>query len=59
MTIKKSLILDLYKKLFKYGQQLKYTDKDFYFDYIRKQFQSAYIEDTKKIEILFKVRFFL
>jgi hypothetical protein len=59
MTIKKSLILDLYKKLFKYGQQLKYTDKDFYFDYIRKQFQSAYIEDTKKIEILFKVRFFM
>jgi hypothetical protein len=59
MTIKKSLILDIYKKLFKYGQQLKYTDKDFYFDYIRKQFQSAYIEDTKKIEILFKVRFFL
>jgi len=59
MTIKKSLILDLYKKLFKYGQQLKYTDKDFYFDYIRKQFQSLYIEDTKKIEILFKVRFFM
>ena len=56
MTIRKSLILQLYKNLFKYGQQLKYTDKNYYFEYIRKQFQSANIEDTKKIEILFKVK---
>ena len=56
MQIKQSLILQLYKNLFKYGQQLKYTDKSYYLNYIRKQFQSVDIEDTKKIEILYKVR---
>ena len=59
MTIKKSLILQLYKNLFNYGQQLKYTDKTYFFDYVRKQFKSTDIDDSKKIEILFKVRTFL
>ncbi len=39
MTISKNLILQLYKSLYKYGQQLKYTDKDYYFKSIRKQFE--------------------
>jgi hypothetical protein len=54
MTIKKSLILQLYKDLFKYGQQLKYTDKNFYLNYIRNQFNIAGSQDYKQIEILFK-----
>lgn len=39
MTISKNLILQLYKSLYKYGQQLKYTDKGYYFKSIRKQFE--------------------
>ena len=58
MTFNKANILQLYKNLFKYGQQLKYTDKSYYYDYIRKQFQSADKEETKKIEILVKVKLF-
>lgn len=56
MIINRQSILHLYKRLYKYGQQLKYTDKDFYFRYIRNQFESVEeSQDNKKIERLYKV----
>lgn len=56
MKITKNLILSLYKNLYKYGQQLKYTDKAFYFKFIRNQFQSVdSVSDQNKIERLYKV----
>jgi len=58
MTVTKQSILLLYKNLYKYGQQLKYTDKSFYFKYIRKQFdanKSLPETDTKNINRLVQV----
>ena len=55
MPISKSSILGLYKSLYKYGQHLKYTDKSYYYDYIRNQFQSVARENPQKIETLYKV----
>lgn len=55
MSINKQLILQLYKDLYKYGQRLTYSDKDYYFKYIRDQFQSVEPTDTKRIEILYNV----
>jgi hypothetical protein len=56
MIISRQSILQLYKGLFKYGHQLKYTDKDFYFKYIRNQFDSIKeSQDNKKLERLYKV----
>lgn len=57
MIVTKDLILQLYKNLYKYGQQLKYTDKTFYFKHIRKQFESAEIENSVRIQRLYKVCF--
>ena len=56
MQINRQSILQLYKGLYKYGQLLKYTDKQFYFKYIRKQFQIVgEANDSTKIERFFKV----
>jgi hypothetical protein len=56
MIISRQSILKLYKGLYKYGQQLKYTDKDYYFKYIRNQFDSVKeSQDSKKVERLYKV----
>ncbi len=53
----KENILQLYKNIYKYGLQLKYTDRDFFNKYIRNQFQNKDIEnDTEKINRLYKVR---
>lgn len=54
MNIDKKSILNLYKLLYRYGLALKYTDKTFYFNYIRNQFESVNPENTFKIETLFK-----
>lgn len=48
-------ILKLYKNLYKYGVNLKYTDKSFYIQHIRKQFQLAEPDNHIKIERLYKV----
>lgn len=55
MLVTKNLILNLYKSLFRYGMQLKYTDKIFYQKYIRNQFTSVDPLDKIKIERLYKV----
>ena len=60
MFIEKSKLIELYKNLYRYGLQLKYTDKQYYFQYIRKQFKPVEGENTtvlssEKIERLFKV----
>lgn len=58
MTVSKQSILSLYKNLYKYGQQLKYTDKSFYFKYIRKQFEAKNsLTETESINRLIKVIF--
>ena len=54
MTTSTIKVLDLYKRLFKYGQQLKYTDKTYYYQYIRKQFESVDRENIQKIETLYQ-----
>ena len=55
MPISTSSILGLYKSLYRYGQHLKYTDKSYYYDYIRNQFQSVAKENPQTIETLYKV----
>lgn len=39
MNLNRSLILKLYRDLLKYSQELKYTDKTYYKQYIRNQFE--------------------
>lgn len=60
MQIRKELILELYKNLYRYGQQLKYTDKNFYFRYIRNQFdlanQAKQEQNLDKIQKLYLVK---
>lgn len=53
MSVSKSDILKLYKSLHRYGQNLKYTDKDYFYQYIRGKFQET-DKDTKQIENLYK-----
>ena len=53
MNISKIQILNLYKNLIKYGKSLKYTDKEYYQSYVRKQFETLE-QDEKKIERLFR-----
>jgi len=52
MTISKTSILQLYKNLFRYGQQLKFTDKTFFHQTIRENFNN---KEIKNIDILYKV----
>ena len=40
MTVEKKLILQLYKDFYKYGKQLKYTDKEYFYRQIRAQFEN-------------------
>lgn len=56
MLLTKSLILNLYKNLYRYGIQLKYTDQSFYQRYIRNQFKSIDPSDKTKIERLYQVK---
>ncbi len=50
----KSSILNLYKSLIRYGKQLKYTDKNYYRNYIRNQFEASREEtNVSRIERLF------
>jgi hypothetical protein len=53
MPVDKSAILHLYKQLYKYSKQLRYTDKDFYLRYVRKQFTSVEPSQSARIELLF------
>ena len=55
MQVSKSLILNLYKNLCRYGKELKHTDTTFYHKYIRNQFESVDKQDNIKIERLYKV----
>ncbi len=55
MPISKQVILGLYKRLFRYGQRLTYTDKSYYFTYIRGQFESVQVGETERIERLVAV----
>lgn len=58
MSLNKSVILRLYRDLIKYGQQLKYTDKAYYKEYIRNQFvKYRDLKEEKDIERAFKVLF--
>lgn len=56
MLLTKSIILNLYKNLYRYGIQLKYTDKSFYQRYIRNQFKNIDPSDKTKIERLYQVK---
>jgi hypothetical protein len=49
-------VLNLYKKLYRYGVfQLKFTDKKYYNNYIRNQFESVNTSDKLQILQLIKV----
>lgn len=51
-------VLQLYKDLLRYGQQLKLTDKDYYYSRIRKEFlKNKELTDPKSISFSFKVNF--
>ena len=39
MILARNKALKLYRDLLRYGQQLTYTDKPFYYKYIREQFE--------------------
>ncbi|XP_065340459.1 mitochondrial ribosome and complex I assembly factor AltMIEF1 [Cloeon dipterum] len=41
MSVARSEVLRLYKSILKYGQELKYTDRDFFKKKIRKEFRSC------------------
>ena len=55
MQISRSSILQLYKSLYKYGLQLKFTDKSFYYSYIRKQFENTDPQNKEKLAFAYKV----
>ena len=50
--------LGLYKQLMRYGQNLKYTDKDFYFRKIRTEFEKNR-QLTDPAEIKYKTGIYL
>ena len=52
MTISRASILHLYKDLFRYGQQLKFTEKTFFYQTIREKFNNKEIQN---IDIVYKV----
>lgn len=59
MTVDKKLILQLYKDFYKYGKQLKYTDKEYFYRQIRAQFENNNQSDLsykKGLEFLKKKR---
>ncbi len=53
MTVTRESILKLYKNLFRYGQELKYTDKAYFYQTIRQKFNN---KETQNIDLLFKVQ---
>lgn len=56
MNLNRNLILNLYKDLLKYSEQLRYTDKIYYKQYIRDQFEKNKELDNKfLIDLVFKV----
>lgn len=53
-------ILKLYKELLRYGQQLKYTDKNYYMKRIKQEFRNnSYLTEEKDILFNFEVHFIL
>lgn len=57
MTVTQKQLIELYKKLYKYGLlELKYSDKTYFFKYVRSQFQAVEPTDYSKIELLYKVK---
>ena len=49
----------LYRKLLRYGRQLQYTDKEYYFNRIRQEFQeNRHLTEAKDIEFVFKVNLY-
>jgi hypothetical protein len=51
MIITRVSILQLYKSLHRYGQQLKFTDKSYFLKTIREEFR---IKETQDIDLLYK-----
>ncbi|XP_044753457.1 MIEF1 upstream open reading frame protein [Coccinella septempunctata] len=51
----KQQVLKLYKNLLRYGQQLKYTDKEYFAKRIRNDFQkNKYLESKEDIDFNFE-----
>lgn len=60
MNVSKIQILKLYKDIIRYGQQLKYTDKEYYFHRVRQEFRrNKHLEDVNQISFNYNVRFTL
>ena len=55
MSTSRQSILELYKIFCKYGQNLVYTDKEYFYKYIRYQFKATNIKNPEEIDIFFKV----
>ena len=56
VSVTKELAIGLYKNLYKYGRQLKYTDREFYYKYVRNQFEKSKQEvDPERTQRLIKV----
>ena len=56
MNLNRNLILKLYKDLLKYSQNLKYTDKLYYKQYIRSQFEkNKELSNETLIDLVYKV----
>jgi hypothetical protein len=51
MNVSKSVVLKLYRDLFKFSEKLKYTDKTYYRQYIRKEFE----KNNTSVELALKV----
>lgn len=58
MSVPSSIqIRRLYKDLLRYGQELKYTDKPYFYDRIKKEFKSNKLcTNTEEILFNFEVR---
>lgn len=59
-TVTKIQILKLYKDLLRYGQNLTFTDKEYYSKRIRREFKkNRSLETPSDIEFNFEVSFYL
>lgn len=56
MIVERLQILKLYKEIMRYGQQLKYTDKDYFVRRVKKEFQSnKNLKVDKEIKFYYEV----
>ncbi|KAK6166567.1 hypothetical protein SNE40_023224 [Patella caerulea] len=51
MDVTRGTVLSLYRMLFRYGKNLKYTDKEYYLKRLRKEFNgNRNLQDQSEIE---------